>query len=93
MPCSRAICSIHQDRCDRDPQLAEIAWLTEVTGTKIGLWPLAEVPVKMTASPPYIGGPIDRGAPCYGEDNEYVYGKLLGMSSREIAALAEEGVI
>lgn len=32
------------------------------------------------------GGPIDRGAPCYGADGEYVYGKPLGMSSREIAA-------
>ena len=29
----------------------------------------------------------------YGEDNEYVYGELLGMSKTEIAALAEEGVI
>jgi crotonobetainyl-CoA:carnitine CoA-transferase CaiB-like acyl-CoA transferase len=28
----------------------------------------------------------------YGEDNEYVYGELLGMSTKEIAALAEEGV-
>jgi crotonobetainyl-CoA:carnitine CoA-transferase CaiB-like acyl-CoA transferase len=51
------------------------------------------VPVKLSASPAYIGGRLDRGAPCYGEDNEYVYGELLGMSSREIKALAEEGVI
>src|SRR5437667_5440379 len=36
---------------------------------------------------------LDRGAPCYGEDNSYVYGELLGMSSQEIKALAEEGVI
>jgi crotonobetainyl-CoA:carnitine CoA-transferase CaiB-like acyl-CoA transferase len=28
----------------------------------------------------------------YGEDNEYVFGELLGMSSQEIKALAEEGV-
>jgi crotonobetainyl-CoA:carnitine CoA-transferase CaiB-like acyl-CoA transferase len=27
--------------------------------------------------------------PVYGEDNEYVYGELLGMSTREIARLAE----
>jgi len=67
--------------------------LTEVTGTKIGRWPLAEVPIKMSESPAYIGGRIGRGAPCYGEDNEYVYGELLGMSSGEIKALAEEGVI
>ena len=68
-------------------------WLTEVTGTKIGRWPLAEVPVKMSESPAYIGGRLDRGAPCYGEDNDYVYGELLGMSSQEIKALADEGVI
>ena len=36
---------------------------------------------------------FDRGAPGYGEDNQYVYGELLGMSSLEIKALAEDGVI
>ncbi len=44
-------------------------------------------------SPAHIGGRIDRGAPCYGEDNEYVYGELLGMSAQEIKGLAEEGAI
>jgi len=87
------VCQTAADRCDRDPQLAALAWLTEVTGTKIGRWPLAEVPVKLSESPAYIGGRIDRGAPCYGEDNEYVYGELLGMSSAEIKALADEGAI
>jgi crotonobetainyl-CoA:carnitine CoA-transferase CaiB-like acyl-CoA transferase len=87
------VCQTAQDRCDHDPQLAALDWLTEVTGTKIGRWPIAEVPVKMSESPAYIGGRLDRGAPCYGEDNHYVYGELLGMSDREIAALAEEGVI
>ena len=87
------VCQTAEDRCDRDPQLAALSWLTEVTGTKIGRWPIAEVPVKMSESPAYIGGRIDRGAPCYGEDNEYVYGELLGMSTQEIKTLAEEGVI
>jgi crotonobetainyl-CoA:carnitine CoA-transferase CaiB-like acyl-CoA transferase len=87
------VCQTAQDRCDHDPQLAALDWLTEVTGTKIGRWPIAEVPVKMSESPAYIGGRIDRGAPCYGEDNYYVYGELLGMSSREIEELAEAGVI
>jgi crotonobetainyl-CoA:carnitine CoA-transferase CaiB-like acyl-CoA transferase len=87
------VCQTAEDRTDRDPQLRALEWLAEVTGTKIGRWPVAEVPVKMSESPPYIGGPIDRGAPCYGEDNEYVYGELLGMSSREIAALAADGAI
>jgi crotonobetainyl-CoA:carnitine CoA-transferase CaiB-like acyl-CoA transferase len=87
------VCQTAGDRCDNDPQLAALKWLTEVTGTKIGRWPIAEVPVKMSESPAYIGGRLDRGAPCYGEDNNYVYGELLGMSSPEIKALAEEGVI
>jgi crotonobetainyl-CoA:carnitine CoA-transferase CaiB-like acyl-CoA transferase len=87
------VCQTAGDRCDNDPQLRALEWLTEVTGTKIGRWPIAEVPIKMSESPAYIGGRIDRGAPCYGEDNEYVYGELLGMSAGEIKSLAEEGVI
>ena len=86
------VCQTAGDRCDSDPQLAHLQWLTEVTGTKIGRWPVAEVPVKLSESPAYAGGRIDRGAPCYGEDNEYVYGELLGMTSREIKELAAEGV-
>ena len=87
------VCQTAEDRCDNDPQLAALEWLTEVTGTKIGRWPVAEVPVKLSESPTYVGGRIDRGAPCYGEDNEYVYGELLGMSTKEIAELATDGVI
>lgn len=87
------VCQTAEDRCDNDPQLASLEWLTEVTGTKIGTWPVPEFPVKLSATPAYIGGPIDRGAPCYGEDNEYVLGGLLGFSTSEIKALADEGVI
>ncbi|MGD9806569.1 MAG: CaiB/BaiF CoA transferase family protein [Hyphomicrobiaceae bacterium] len=86
------VCQTTEDRCDHDPQLAHLQWLTEITGTKIGRWPVAEVPVKLSESPAYAGGHIDRGAPCYGEDNEYVYGELLGMSSQQIKELTEEGV-
>ena len=86
------VCQTAGDRCDSDPQLKALEWLTEITGSKIGRWPIAEVPIKLSASPAYIGGRIDRGAPCYGEDNEYVYGELLGMSKQEIAALDADGV-
>ncbi len=86
------ICATTQDRCDNDPQLQHLEWLTEVTGSKIGRWPVAEVPVKLAASPAYAGGRIDRGAPCYGEDNEYVYGELLGMTTAQIKDLAADGV-
>ena len=86
------VCQTTEERCDVDPQLRALEWLTEVTGTKIGRWPVAEVPVKLSESPAYAGGRVDRGAPCYGEDNEYVYGELLGMTAAEIKALADEGV-
>ena len=61
---------VPEDRYERDPQLAALEWLVEVTGTEIGTWPVREVPVKMSATPPFMGGAIDRGGPCYGEDNE-----------------------
>ena len=87
------LCQTAEDRCDRDPQLAALEWLTEVTGTKIGEWPVAELPFKLGDTPAYIGGLPDRGAPLYGEDNEYVLGDLLGMSREAIADLAASGVI
>jgi crotonobetainyl-CoA:carnitine CoA-transferase CaiB-like acyl-CoA transferase len=87
------VCQTPEDRYDHDPQLAALEWLVEVTGTEIGRWPVYEVPIKMSASPFYAPGRIERGAPGVGEDNAYVYGELLGMSEREMAALADEGVI
>jgi len=47
----------------------------------------------LSKTPAYIGGPINRGAPCYGEDNMYVLTELLGRSQSEVEQLAEEGVI
>lgn len=32
-------------------------------------------------------------APCFGEDNSYIYGTLLGMTQKEIDELEREGVI
>ena len=87
------VCQDAQDRYESDPQLAHLNWLTEVEHTEMGPWPTKEVPVKWSETPPFMGGPIDRGAPLYGEDNHYVLGELLGMSSSEIGRLADAGVI
>ena len=57
------VCQNAEDRCDHDPQLRHLKWLTEVTGTKIGTWPVYELPMKLSRTPAYVGGPIDRGAP------------------------------
>jgi crotonobetainyl-CoA:carnitine CoA-transferase CaiB-like acyl-CoA transferase len=86
-------CQNAEDRCNTDPQLRHLRWLTEVTGTKIGTWPIYELPMKFSATPAYIGGPTNRGAPCYGEDNMWVLTELLGRSPSEVERLAEEGVI
>ena len=87
------VCQNAEDRCDNDPQLRHLKWLTEVTGTKIGTWPVYELPMKFSRTPAYIGGPINRGAPGYGEDNDWLLTELLGMSRSEVEKLAEEGVI
>jgi crotonobetainyl-CoA:carnitine CoA-transferase CaiB-like acyl-CoA transferase len=87
------VCQNAEDRVERDPQLAALNWFTEVTGTKIGQWPVTELPMKLSATPPYSGGIIDRGAPGYGEDNARILGEMLGYSAAEVAALAAEGVI
>ena len=87
------VCQNAEDRCDNDPQLRHLNWLTEVTGTKIGTWPVYELPMKFSQTPAYIGGPIDRGAPGYGEDNEWLLTTMLGMSKSDVEKLAEEGVI
>jgi crotonobetainyl-CoA:carnitine CoA-transferase CaiB-like acyl-CoA transferase len=87
------VCQNAEDRCDNDPQLRHLKWLTEVTGTKIGTWPIYELPMKFSRTPAYIGGPTNRGAPGYGEDNEWLLTTMLGMSSGDVQRLAEEGVI
>jgi crotonobetainyl-CoA:carnitine CoA-transferase CaiB-like acyl-CoA transferase len=87
------ICQTAEDRCDHDPQLATLNWLTEVTGTKIGRWPVIEFPAKLSKTPAYAGGPIDRGAPCYGEDNAYILRELLGYSPSEIDDLVQQGIL
>ena len=87
------VCQTAGDRVDRDPQLRHLSWMLEVTGTKIGTWPIPEVPVRMSGAKVTVAGPTGRGAPCYGEDNGYVYGELLGFSDDEIVELASDGVI
>ena len=87
------VCQNSADRVDTDPQLRHLKWLTEVTGTKIGTWPIYELPMKFSATPAYIGGPTNRGAPGYGEDNMWLLTELLGRSASEVEQLAEEGVI
>jgi crotonobetainyl-CoA:carnitine CoA-transferase CaiB-like acyl-CoA transferase len=82
-----------EDRVERDPQLAHLEWLTELDAAVLGRWPVAAGSVKMSETPPHIGGPIDRAAALYGEHNDEVYGELLGLSPVEVEELRADGVI
>jgi benzylsuccinate CoA-transferase BbsF subunit len=77
------------ERCDDNPD--NDAW---------GLWPTAvhsqHGPIRVDGLPVHLSGgdwQIQRGGPRLGEDNERVFGEVLGLSDKEIAQLAEEGVI
>jgi benzylsuccinate CoA-transferase BbsF subunit len=76
-----------QDAADiaKDPQLRARGFFIE--DAKI---PLTDAtPIRLAQSP----AEYRRGAPSPGQDNDYVYGKLLGLSKEELAELKEKGVI
>jgi crotonobetainyl-CoA:carnitine CoA-transferase CaiB-like acyl-CoA transferase len=75
------------ERVDHDPD-TEGLWPT-VTHTAMGEVRVDGLPVRMSRTP----WRIERGAPCLGEHNEAVFGRLLGLSPDEVAQLRAEGVI
>lgn len=87
------VCQSAEDRIEKDPQLRHLGWTTELVQSELGSWPAKSTPVRFSESPAYMGGIRDRHGPNYGEDNQYVYEELLGLSPDEISALAEAGVI
>ena len=87
------VCQTAGDRYDHDPQLKHLEWLVELTQSEIGTWPVKEFPVKFSETPTHMGGIIDRHGPCYGEDNEYVYSEVVGLSKEEIRELERQEVI
>jgi crotonobetainyl-CoA:carnitine CoA-transferase CaiB-like acyl-CoA transferase len=86
------VCQTAQDRCEDDPQLRHLKWLVDLPQSEIGTWPVKEVPVKFSETPPFIGGVVGRHGPNYGEDNDYILRDVLGLSEFEIAQLTADGV-
>jgi crotonobetainyl-CoA:carnitine CoA-transferase CaiB-like acyl-CoA transferase len=70
-------------------QIAAREMLVEVEHPTIGAITLTGLPVKLSATP----GSIRRAPPMVGEDNDAIYGGLLGFSSAEIAELRASGAI
>ncbi len=87
------VCQTAQDRCELDPQLRHVGWLTELPQTELGRWRCKEFPAELSLTPARMGGSLQRHGPNYAEDNEYVYGELLGFSTAEIADLAADGLL
>ncbi|MBW1883172.1 MAG: CoA transferase, partial [Deltaproteobacteria bacterium] len=87
------VCQTAEERVERDPQLAHLGWLTELPHLEIGRFAVKGLPMQFSETPAYQGGPIDRAGPCYGEDNAYVYGELLGLSDDEIRVLEKDAIL
>ena len=81
------------DRFDRDPQLKARGYFVDLPQSEIGTWPIEGFPAKLSASPAYVGGLTGRAAPKLGEDNDFVYRELFGLSADELTALEAEEVI
>ena len=81
------------DRCERDPHLKQRGYFVPLPQSEIGTWPIEGFPAKFLKMPVEIGGLAGRAAPLMGEDNEYVYGQVLGLTPEEIATLKEDWII
>jgi len=82
-----------EDKVRHDPHLRERGYFVAVSHSRFGPLPVEGVPMRFSATPMHPGGPLQRGAPRWGEDNAYVYGALLGLSEAEMAQYAEKGII
>jgi crotonobetainyl-CoA:carnitine CoA-transferase CaiB-like acyl-CoA transferase len=87
------LCATAQDRCEWDPQLKHLNWLTELRQSEIGWWPAKTPPTTLSETPAYQGGLPDRHGPSYGEDNQYVYQHILHLTPSQITDLQTQGVI
>jgi crotonobetainyl-CoA:carnitine CoA-transferase CaiB-like acyl-CoA transferase len=81
------------DRYERDPQLKARSYFVPLPHSEIGTWPIEGFPAKFQNTPVDVGSLPGRAAPMMGEDNDYVYRDLLGLTAEEIATLKEEWVI
>jgi len=73
----------------QDPQLKERGFFVELDHPEMGKTVSDAAPIRLSATPPRY----TRSAPLLDQDNDYVYGELLGMSKAELARLKEQGVI
>jgi benzylsuccinate CoA-transferase BbsF subunit len=78
-----------EDQLQRDPQLAAREFFERIEHKTKGSVLATGIPLGLTGTP----GRTNGSGAAIGEDNAYVFGRLLGMSEQEIAALVEAGAI
>ncbi|MFC2005694.1 CaiB/BaiF CoA transferase family protein [Chloroflexota bacterium] len=72
-----------------DPQLKARNFFIKLDHPELGNFTSDATPVKLSDTP----AKYSRTAPVIGQDNDYVYGKLLGMSKDELDELRHKGII
>ena len=77
------------ERVDGDPRTEAWGLWVEVEHSQAGRERVEGMPVHLSET----DWSLERGAPCLGEHNDYVFGELLGRSPDEIERLREEGVL
>jgi crotonobetainyl-CoA:carnitine CoA-transferase CaiB-like acyl-CoA transferase len=78
-----------RDLAESDPQIADRGTFFELDHPVIGVAKFEGTPIRFTSTVQQNW----RSAPLLGEDNDYVFGDILGLGHGEIADLTAEGVI
>ena len=78
-----------EDRIEHDPRTSSWDLWPWVHHDEIGDTRVEGIPIHLSET----DWVISHGGPCLGSDNDFVYGSLLGLSTTEVAALTERGVI
>jgi benzylsuccinate CoA-transferase BbsF subunit len=73
----------------QDPQLNERGFFIELDHPELGKTVSDATPIRLSDTPARYSRP----APLLGQDNENVYGELLGLSETELGRLKKQGVI
>jgi len=72
-----------------DPQLKARGFFIELEHPELGKTVTDAVPIKLSRTP----ASYQRAAPTAGQDNDYVYGELLGINKIELDELRQQGII
>ena len=72
-----------------DPHLKQRGFFVELDHPELGKTISDATPIRLADTP----AKYHRAAPIQGQDNDYVYKQLLGMSEDEVAELKEQGII